>query len=211
MKYEPNYKYIPPIKWPRLVPFYDFLCLIVGLGPGFQAKILNSVNLHNGMTVADIGCGTGVFLKIAKQKYPNIRLIGLDPDKHALSIAQRRLAKDQLEVETKEAFAESLPLEDRSVDVCFSSLVFHHMPDNIKRDAIKEIYRVLKDGGEMIITDFGARKNPILRKILFFEKREYIDGNFKGLILQFLQETNFKNIKIINRHFPSIDIIIAEK
>lgn len=211
MEYKPDYKYIPPITWSVLTPFYDFFCTISGFGSRLKKKILDAALLRDGMTVADIGCGTGMFLKIAKQKYQNVRFIGLDPDKQALAIAERRLERADLEVELKESFAESLPLGDRSVDVCFSTLAFHHMPDAIKRDAIMEIHRVLKNGGKAIIGDFGARENPFLRKILFFEKLEYINGNFKGLIPGYLKEANFKNIKVVDHHFPGIDIVIAEK
>lgn len=161
------------------------------------------------MTVADIGCGTGVFLMIAKQKHPNVQFIGLDPDKQALAIAKRRLAKDRLSVELKESFAESLPLADQSVDICFSTLAFHHMPDTIKRNAIEEMYRVLKNGGKAVIGDFGARESTLLpRKVLFFEE---LEGNFKGLIPQYLKRANFKNINVANHHFPGIDIVVAEK
>ena len=211
MPYKPDYKYIPPFAWPVLTPRYDFLLLITGLGPRFKSKVLNSVSLRDGMIVADIGCGTGVFLKIAKQKYPNASFIGIDPDEQALGIAERRFAKAGLSIELKKAFAESLPLDDQSVDVCFSSLAFHHMPDTIKNLAIKEIYRVLKTGGRVVIADFGERSRTLLRKTLFFENLEYIDGNFKGLVPKYLQEENFKNIKVVNHHFPSIDIIVAEK
>lgn len=211
MKYKPDYKYVPPITWSVLTPLYDFFCTISGFGSRLKKKVLNSIQLHDGMTVADIGCGTGVFLKIAKQRYQKVRFIGLDPDKQALAIAERRLTRTGLSVEFKESFAESLPLNDQSIDVCFSMLAFHHMPDNIKHDAIREIHRVLKNGGKVIIGDFGTRDNPFLRKVLFFEKLEYIDGNFKGLIPRYLKETNFKNIKVVNNHFPGIDIVVAEK
>ena len=211
MPYKPDYKYIPPITWPLLTPLYDFFCTIIGLGSRFKTKVLNSVKLRDGITVADIGCGTGVFLKIAKERYSRVRFIGLDPDKQALTIAERRLAKAHLSVELREALAESLPLADKSVDICFSTLAFHHMPDNVKRDAIKEMYRVLKSGGKVVIGDFGARESTLLRTVLFFEKLEYIDGNFKGLIPQYMDEANFKNTRVVNHHFPDIDIVVAEK
>ncbi|MFY9463157.1 MAG: class I SAM-dependent methyltransferase [Candidatus Sungiibacteriota bacterium] len=99
-----------------------------------------------------------------------MRFIGLDLDKPSLSVAERRIAKSHLSVELKEAFAESLPLADQSIDICFSTLAFHHMPDSVKRDAIKEIYRVLKNSGTIVIADFGARKNIVLRKFLFLRK-----------------------------------------
>ena len=207
--YKPDYKYLPPI-WPGLLPFYDFLCFIIGLGPGFREKVLNNVSLRDGMIVADIGCGTGVLLSIGKEKYPNVEFIGLDPDEQALDIARRRLEKAGLAVALKEAYAESLPLSDKSVDVCFSTFVFHHLPDNIKRAAAAEIYRALKSGGQLVLADFGATESKLFRKMLFFEKLEYIEGNFNGLIPKLLLESGFK-IKVVKRHFPGVDIILAEK
>lgn len=211
MSYHPDYKYLPPIAWPILTPLYDFFCLLVGLGSRFKRKVLNSVSLQNGMTAADIGCGTGVFLKVAKQKYPEVDFIGIDPDKPTLAIAERRLASNHLVVELKVGFAESLPLADGSVDVCFSTLAFHHLPSEVKRGAAQEIYRVLKPGGRAVISDFGERKNRGLYKLLFFEKLEYLAGNLQGLIPRALQAAGFQNIRVIGRHFPGLDIIVAEK
>lgn len=211
MVYKPDYKYLPPLEKDWLTPVYDLACSLVNLGKNFKRQILNSAQLRDNMTIVDIGCGTGVFLKIAGQKYPTARLVGLDPDKQALAIAKRRLARVHLAVDLEEAFAESLPFADQSVDICFSALVFHHLPNNIKREAIKEIYRVLKNGGQAVIGDFGARKNIWLRRVLFFEKLEYLEGNFRGLIPRYLEESGFKNVKIAGRRWPGIDIVVAEK
>lgn len=211
MNYKPDYKYIPPISWPILTPFYDFSLTLIGLGLRFKTKVLNTMQLREGMTVADIGCGTGVFLKIAKQKYPSVRFVGLDPDKQALGIAERRLMKAHLSVELKEAFAESLPLADQSMDVCFSTLAFHHMPNEVKRKAIQEMRRVLKPGGVAVIADFGESKSIFFRKILFFEKLEYLEGNLKGLIPEYLKQAGFTDIQTVVKHFPGVIIISALK
>lgn len=211
MTYKPDYRYIPPITWSILTPLYDFSCFVGGLGPRFKTKVLNAVELRDGMTVADVGCGTGVFLKIAKQKFPNVRFVGLDPDKQALGIAERRLARARLAVELRNVFAESLPLAGQSVDVCFSTLAFHHMPDDIKRKAIQEVYRVLKTGGKAVIADFGETKGVSFRKFFFFEKIEYLEGNSRGLIPRYLKEAGFKNVRVVGHHFPGIDIVVAEK
>ena len=164
------------------------------------------------MVVADIGCGTGVFLKVAKQKYHGVRFIGLDPDRQALAIADRRLAKARAEVELKEAFAESLPLTDQSVDVCFSTLAFHHMPDSIKQKAAKEIYRILKPSGKVVIADFGTFSNQFTKFLLrLFEKVEYLEGNLKGLIPRHLEEAGFSEVQMVARHYPGISIITGVK
>ncbi len=211
MIYKPDYNYIPPVTWPILTPLFDFFCILGGLGPRFRAKVLSAAKLRDGIAVADIGCGTGVLLNAVKQKFPNIRCIGLDPDRKALGIAERRLAKAQLSVELKEAFAEALPLPDQSVDICFSTLALHHMPDESKRTATKEMYRVLKSGGTVVIADLGPTKSTLFPRLLFFEKIEYLEGNFKGVIPRYLKEVGFKNIQVADRHFPNIHIVVAEK
>jgi ubiquinone/menaquinone biosynthesis C-methylase UbiE len=211
MSYKPDYQYLPPVNWSILTPFYDFLCTISGLGAGFKKKVLNAVALRDGMTVADIGCGTGVFLQVAKQQYPKVRFIGFDPDQKALAIANRRLVQAHADTKLVEAFAESLPLPDQCLDVAFSTLAFHHLPDRIKQAAIWEISRVLKPGGLVVIADFGPTQSRLLRKILFFEKLEYLEGNLQGVILQYLQEANFKNTRVVRRQFPGIAVVVAEK
>ena len=84
MTYKPKYKYLPPVGVSVFTPLYDFGCTITGLGKRFKTKVLSATLLSDSMVVADIGCGTGVFLKIAKQKYPRVQFVGLDPDKQAL-------------------------------------------------------------------------------------------------------------------------------
>ena len=211
MTYKPHYQYIPPITWSILTPLYDFCCTVTGLGIGFKKKVLASTRLLDGMVVADVGCGTGMFLKAAKERYPRVEFLGVDPDRKALAIAQRRLRCAGLEVTLQESFAESLPFTDRSIDVCFSSLAFHHMPDEVKRKAIGEMHRVLKCGGIAVIADFGETKSTFWRKWLFFERVEYLEGNFKGLIPQYFKEAGFKAPVVIGSHFPAIAIIRAQK
>lgn len=211
MPYKPDYRYIPPITWRFLTPLYDFLCAVSGLGERFKRKILRSVSLKDGMTVLDVGCGTGVFLALLKETYPGVKCIGIDPDQDALGIAERRLKKVRLGAELREAFAESLPIPAEAVDVCFSTLTFHHMPDEIKRRAAQEMHRVLKPGGLAVIADFGESKSRFLRKILFFEKLEYLEGNLNGAIPRYLKEAGFKEPVVVGAHFPGIQIIRARK
>ena len=212
MGYQPSYQYIPPIKWAVLTPIYDLFCTITGFGKKFRKKVLRAATLQGNEVAIDIGCGTGVFLRFAKTMYRNLHLIGVDPDTLALSIAKRRFAEAGLQIELKQGFAESLPIPDASIDICFSTLVFHHLPDDIKKRTIQEIYRVLKHGGKVVIADFGKRTGIIVRLYaIIFEKLEYIRGNLKGVIPQYLEEIGFKNTTIAEKHFLAIDIIVAWK
>jgi len=211
MSYSPKYRYIPPAGAHILTRFYDAFCSIAGLGKDFKRKILQSTDIWDGSVIIDVGCGTGVLLEVAKEGFPQSRIIGIDPDARSLAIAERRLKGKGLHAELIEGFAESLDLPDASVDFCFSTLAFHHMPDAIKKRALEEIHRVLKKGGLVVITDFGETDSWLIRRMVFFENAEYIKGNFKGMIRTHLTDIGFYNIRTVNKKFPAIQTIVAKK
>lgn len=212
MPYQPNYKYIPPLNKDWLTPIYDFSCSIVGLGKSFKRKVLHSINIKDSDTLIDVGCGTGVLIEIVKKEHPNLKIIGFDPDVNALRIAKRRLSKAGLQAEIIETFAENLPLPDSSIDIAFSTLVFHHLPKEIKQKAIAEIYRVLKPQGKIVIADFGPAASGFLARLLhLFENIEYLEDNLKGLIPIYLEQAGFAEIKTISKHFPGTAIVSAIK
>lgn len=211
MHYQPSYRYLPPMGPHWLTPFYDAGCALIGLGREFKQQVLLSILINDGETIVDVGCATGVLLELAKQKYPHSRVIGIDPDAGALAIAKKRLERACREAELHQAFAESLPLPDASVDVCFSSLAFHHMPDDVKRKALEEMKRVLKPDGRIVIADFGPTKGKWLRCLLFFEKIEYLKGNLEGIIPQYINELGFKKCAVAGKKFPGVVIFTAKK
>ena len=211
MDYIPKYKYIPPVSWHILTPIYDLFCAMLGFGKSFRKRILNSVKLEDGFLVADIGCGTGVFLEVAKKQFPGVNFIGVDPDAQALNIAGYRFDKAGLVVELKEAFGEALSIADESIDVSFSTLAFHHMPDEVKYKAIGQMHRILKPGGVMVITDFGETKGMQFWLAHLLKKHAYTKGNLEGLIPEYIQRAGFKNCQITGNSFSGIKIIKAQK
>ena len=115
-------------------------------------------------------------------------------------------------MELIEGYAENLPLSDNSVDVVYSSLVFHHLPNDIKKKAIDEMYRVLKPGGQVVIADLGESRNKFLARLFcLFTKFQYLKGNLAGLIPQYLNEAGFKNTHAHGPRSVLIDILVGEK
>ncbi len=111
-------------------------------------------NLTSDMVVADVGSGTGF---IAAGLAPRVsEVISLDNSPEMLAVARRNLARCG-NVRFQLAEGESLPLADDSVDAVFANMYLHHAPDPAL--AIREMVRVLKPGGALVITDMDRHDN----------------------------------------------------
>lgn len=211
MEYKSEYKYIPPFEFHPLTNVYDLILILAGFGKKFRKKIVDAVEVRDSYSILDVGCGTGVFLQLLKENYPKVSVIGLDPDKEALSIAAKRLSEYQ-GVTLINAFAEALPFESEIFDTVYSTLAFHHISPKFKEKAIKEIYRVLKKEGKLVIVDFGtARHHSFYRVILFFEPFEYLENNLRGLLPQYMKNSGFKNIYEDSVKFPVVHLLVGQK
>jgi ubiquinone/menaquinone biosynthesis C-methylase UbiE len=102
-------------------------------------------------TVLDIGCGTGRLLRAVAARWPEARLIGVDPAKRMISEAKRLNPNATF----NDASAEALPVPDQSIDLVLSSLSFHHWADQSK--GLQEITRVLHPGGWFCLADHTMR------------------------------------------------------
>ncbi|MBI4053801.1 MAG: class I SAM-dependent methyltransferase [Candidatus Doudnabacteria bacterium] len=209
MSYKPAYEHIPPATYGFLTKFYDFGCEVLGLGKSFKRKILDSVEITDGSIILDVGCGTGVFLEVLGARYRQAKITGIDPDTRALEIAKRRLEQKNSHASLCLGYAEALPFREASFDYVFSTLAFHHIPEEKKKSAVFEVYRVLKPGGRFVLSDFGRTNNFLIRLILSYE--EFVAGNLSGAITEYMREAGFKDEKILLTKFPALQTLIASK
>ena len=121
-----------------------------------------------GCTVLDLGCGTGQDVYLASRLVgKNGRVIGVDMNEDQLDIA-RKYQKEMAEkrgydnVTFLQGYIEdlkSLGIEDGSVDVVISNCVINLSP--AKQQVFSEIWRILKEGGELYFSDvFADRRVP---------------------------------------------------
>lgn len=126
--------------------------------------------LLEGMTVLDLGCGTGRDVYIASKLVGEKgHVIGVDMTREQLDVAEankdsqmRRFGFAAPNVEFKMGYIEdlaSIGIEDESVDVVISNCVINLSP--CKDKVFSEIYRVLRKGGELYFSDvFSDRRVP---------------------------------------------------
>jgi len=189
---------VPALGLDILTPLYDFSCSLIGYGKPLKQKVLRASGFKYGESLLDVGCGTATLVMLAKSQHPTSRVVGIDPDEKILRIARKKIKNGYgLDIELAKAGAEKLPFESGSFDVVTSSLVFHHLPTDIKKQALREIYRVLKPSGRFLLADFGKAKT-ILPKILFtlarlfrLEEWHSLQDNIHGRIPVFIEEAGF--------------------
>ncbi len=156
------------------------------------AKIIKIARIQKGEKVLDAGCGTGILLPFLKEATgKNGEVVGLDFSNNMLKRAQKKFGKEFRYIQ---ADIEDTPLEDSYFDkiVIFNS--FPHFSD--KENALREMGRVLKPGGGLLIVHSESRKrvNAFHRKIGGAVKSDILPNNKK--MFELLKKTDFVRVKI---------------
>ena len=175
--------YLPAAGHDFLLPFYDVLTRVLGVG-AIHRELLNHAELGDGDRVLEVGAGTGNLSVLAKRRAPGSHVTATDPDPRALRRARRK-SKD---VTFERAFAESLPYDDASFDRVLSSLMLHHLGDDVKATALAEIRRVTAPGGALFLVDFvgdghGFAAHRAMRQAAFADDVPALlrDAGFAGV------------------------------
>ena len=178
---ETNEEYIPALSYRFLTPFYDFIQKYIVRDIRYKSLLIAQADIQPGHHVLDLGCGTGTLAIMAKQAQPGAEVTGLDADPDMLRVARYKSAQLSVPVKFDLGFADKLPYPDESFDRVLSSIMIHHLKTPDKIEAAREVYRVLKPGGQLHIIDFGKPVTwygrllgPLLHR--FEEANDNIDG-----------------------------------
>lgn len=186
-------RYIPALSFHWLTPFYDPLLKWVMREENFKHKLVQQANILPQMKVLDLGCGTGTLTLLLKRACPEAQITGLDGDSEVLEIARAKTRS--ADIQWDEGLASSLPYPDSAFDRVVTSLVIHHLNQEDKRRAFKEVYRVLKPHGELHVLDFGAPHSSLTRFMTTYMRRlEETADNFDGMIPRFMAEAGFGSV-----------------
>jgi arsenite methyltransferase len=170
---------------------------VLGVGCGAPVKF---VDLQEGETVVDLGSGAGidVFLS-SKQVGPRGRVIGIDMTDEMLERARRNAKKGgYTNVEFRKGDIEKrIPVDENSIDVVISNCVINLTINKI--NAFQEIYRILKDGGRMVISDLVSDAEIAPSAANTEKWSSCIDGALtKEHYLDSIKKAGFQNVEVLS-------------
>jgi SAM-dependent methyltransferase len=126
--------------------------------------------LDGAPSVVDVGTGSGVLALEALDRWPEARVIGVDPSTGMLAMARQREARRggaEGRMAWLEASADALPLPDEAVDLVVSSFALQLVPD--RAAALREAYRVLRPAGRLAFVTWLDRGEPFAPSVEFDE------------------------------------------
>jgi demethylmenaquinone methyltransferase/2-methoxy-6-polyprenyl-1,4-benzoquinol methylase/phosphoethanolamine N-methyltransferase len=151
----------------RWASFYDTLVNVASLGQSRRLRemTVSLAMIRPGDHILDVGCGTGSATILARTRTgPDGQASGIDPAPEMIAVARKKADRKKLEIDFRIGVIESLAFPEASFDVVLSSLMFHHLPDDLKVRGLAEVYRVLKPGGRLLIADFMRPNSSSLRQ-----------------------------------------------
>ena len=143
----------------RWAPFYDTIVWLMSFGKDavIRKKTVKLARINPGDRVLDVGCGTGdLTIEAKKITGPDSEVIGTDASVEMIEVAQRKAGRSGMDIQFQVEAIENISFPNNSFDVVISSLMMHHLPDELKVKGLAEVFRVLKPGGRILIVDIES-------------------------------------------------------
>ena len=202
--------------------YYDFVVGFLSLGKeqSMRRMTLDLAQLHAGESVLDVGCGTGALTRLARERVGETgKVYGIDAAPQMINVARHKAAKHNLAIDFQVGLIEQLAFPDDSFDVVLSSLMMHHLPEELKRRGLTEIARVLKPGGRLLILDFQPRQTGEIHKRLM---QQHSNHDFLAHLLHVgkkmggiqnlplvMEEVGFSEIETGGTKFRSLGFVLG--
>lgn len=189
-------KFIPALRFNILTPLYDFLINKFFRERQFKEELVRQADIDGRYRILDIGCGTATLTIMIKKAHLEAEVTGLDFDRKILEIAEAKIQKEMIQITLVRGSSFELPFPDGSFDRVFSSLMLHHLTTEHKYATSREVFRVLRPGGEFHVADFAKPHNKLMYGVSQFTKMfEEVADNIMGMLPGIFAAAGFEPVR----------------
>jgi len=190
----------------RVARFYDSFYFIV---ERFTSRRRRELLRRARGEILEIGVGTGSSFN---DYPPHQQIVGVDTSQEMLRRAEQKRSNYKGRIELRKEDVRNLSFKDEAFDTVFSSWVFCSVTDPAK--GLREVRRVLKKGGQLIMLEHVRSKNKMLGYLMDrlnpLVSRLGV-GNINRDTVQYLRQAGFKVEQEINIAYDVVKAIVASK
>jgi ubiquinone/menaquinone biosynthesis C-methylase UbiE len=196
---------------PFWVRHYDKIVGLLTLGrtKTIHRQTLALAGLKSGDEVLDIG--TGVLGLEAKNVVGHTgTAVGMDIEPAMIEQARRRASRKHSQAIFEIASIEQIPYPDNSFDVAISSLMYHHLTESQKTEGLRELKRVLKPDGRLLVIDLNPSRRSILTSLPGhnqLDRQDYV----RDEVTRMLKTAWFTGIKAGPHPYKLLSYAIGQK
>ena len=187
-------------RWAR---FYDAVSWLLSFGRASRVRrtIADLANVEEGQSVLDVGCGTGTLaLELRDRAGAGGEVYGVDASPEMIAVARRKAAKRDADVQFEVGLIERLPYADARFDRALCTLVMHHLDEHLQQQGLREIARVLKPGGRVLVVDFDGSSGGSFLGHLFSglhgHGQEHVEGGTHPLV-RLMADAGFVDVEVL--------------
>lgn len=145
--------------------------------------------------ILDLGCGTGSTTLMLKQAFPQAEVIGLDLSPYMLVMADYKAKKAALDIQWCHGNAEATGFPDASFDVVTASLLFHETPPQVAESILRECFRLLVPGGQVLILDGNQKTLRQVEWLTEIFEEPYIKAYATGSVDAWMGAAGFRAVQ----------------
>jgi len=205
--------YVPALRFTWATGLYD---LVISLF--MREKLLRrrsaALISENPRVILEAGCGTGSLTTALAETFGAAEIVAVDIDPAILDVARKKASRFENITFQQASLISSDDMKGASpghADAVISSLVFHHLTDDGKKAALRNLKAVMAPGAELHIVDWGPPKG-VLAFIGFWLVR-LLDGmavtsaNYHGKLPEMIGEAGFTEVEAHPLHQTTLGTV----